>query len=96
VKTATTYILTLTAPAADVPPECRLRRLLKALLRRHGLRCLDVRESGRTLSVAAVGGNGHPGSGHIGKVQATFTTRHVSRVRHLPKATTAHPAISEG
>ncbi len=31
-------------PGSDVPPEIRLRRLLKSALRQHGLRCLDIRE----------------------------------------------------
>jgi hypothetical protein len=31
-------------PGNDVPPEIRLRRLLKSALRQHGLRCIDIRE----------------------------------------------------
>jgi hypothetical protein len=38
------YRLTLRAPPDGVPDGVKLRRLLKALLRRFGLRCLSVEE----------------------------------------------------
>jgi hypothetical protein len=40
----TTYRLLLEVPPGPVPEAVRLRRLLKALLRRYGLRCLAVEE----------------------------------------------------
>jgi hypothetical protein len=42
------YLLRLRAAPGDVPPGRRLARLLKALLRSYGMKCLDVREIGPT------------------------------------------------
>jgi hypothetical protein len=44
-KDATTYTLTLTPTPGDVPPEIRLRRLLKTALRVYGLRCVSVSQT---------------------------------------------------
>jgi hypothetical protein len=41
------YILTLRALPSDVPPEIRLRQLLKIALRRFGMKCIDHREAGK-------------------------------------------------
>ena len=38
----TQYLVTLTPIDNDVPSEVRLRRLLKAMLRSYGLRCVSV------------------------------------------------------
>ncbi len=43
-KGGETYQIELRAVPSDVPPNCRLRGLLKAALRTWGLRCLSVRE----------------------------------------------------
>lgn len=38
------FTLTLSAPPSEIPPAIRLRGALKALKRRFGLVCIDVRE----------------------------------------------------
>jgi hypothetical protein len=44
VKGRPVYRLTLRPEPGDVPEMARLRRLLKALLRGYGLRCLSIEE----------------------------------------------------
>jgi hypothetical protein len=52
-----TIVLTLTMPTNPPPPEPggfqRLRRLLKALIRSYGLRCVDIAETKPNEQTAA-------------------------------------------
>lgn len=47
------YVIVVEALPAPAPPERRLARLLKALLRGYGFRCLEVREAEASRSRAA-------------------------------------------
>jgi hypothetical protein len=55
-----TYILTLRALPADVPPEVRLRRCLKHLLRSLQFRAVSVRDATPELPDAGQGDEGEP------------------------------------
>jgi hypothetical protein len=46
------FLLRLRPVAGDALAVVRLRRLLKALLRSHGFRCVEIREAGREGEVA--------------------------------------------
>jgi hypothetical protein len=51
-----TYVLMLRPEPGVIPPGRRLARLLKGLLRAHGLRCVSVEEIGRQNALADVRG----------------------------------------
>lgn len=60
----TRYLVELTpvggSPWQGVPPDERLRRLLKAMLRSYGMRCTSVRPVGRTEVVFRAVEDGEP------------------------------------
>lgn len=55
--TSATYVITARTMPSDVPDICRLRRYLKAMGRRMGLKVIEVREIGQTSRFGA--GEGH-------------------------------------
>ena len=71
------YRLTLRAPPDGVPDGVKLRRLLKALLRRFGLRCLSVEEVPAAAPAEARSGAGdvEPARGSMGSGAALSMRR---------------------